>query len=108
MSNASDTVEQARDGTFADLELQHDLHLMLGDWQAWAAVAEQVRGAGADVATLHLSRLGEAYTARCRLKHISSDDARALSSALLDAGLVRGASVEHLMLARSAFTESAS
>lgn len=108
MSSVGDSVEWRCDSAFAGLELQHDLHLMLGDWQSWNAVAERVGRAGADVATLHLSRLGDAYTARCRLKRISSDDARALSSALLDAGLVRGASVEHLMLARATLAESAS
>lgn len=82
------------------LDLQHDVQISLRDWSDWSGVAALVREVGAELHGLQLTRCGEGFSARCRLKDISSDAARALVQTLLTRGLVMRASVEHLMLAR--------
>jgi hypothetical protein len=93
---------QAVPTAFAGLELQHDLQLSVSDWRDWDAVALHVRGLGAELAGLNLSRQDAGFSLRCRLTNISSEAARGLSQALIAAGLAKQASVEHLMLARGA------
>lgn len=82
------------------LELQHDVQILLRDWADWSAVAGLVRAAGAELHGLQLTRSQDGFSARCRLKNLSSDAARALADALLRHGVAERASVEHLMLAR--------
>lgn len=95
--------EAAKDeGAFAGLELQHDLYLTLTDWTVWEHVSTRLIALGADLQNLQISRQGDGFSARCRLKRLSSEAARGLSGGLLDAGLASQASVEHLMLAKPA------
>lgn len=82
------------------LELQHDVQISLRDWGDWAGVAAHVRELGADLHGLQLTRCTDGFSARCRLKDISSDAARGLVQTLLTSGVAERASVEHLMLAR--------
>ncbi|MGH6950769.1 MAG: hypothetical protein ACREH4_07840 [Vitreimonas sp.] len=89
-------------GAFAGLELQHDLYLTLTDWTAWEFVSSRLIELGADLQSLQISRQGDGFSARCRVKRLSSEAARDLSGGLLDAGVARQASVEHLMLAKPA------
>lgn len=84
------------------LELHHDLYLVLREWGSWAAVAEALSCAGAELQSLQLLRQGENWSGRCRLKNVSSEEVRQLSSMLIDSGVARQASVEHLMLRRAA------
>ena len=88
------------ENAFAGLELQHDLYLTLTDWTVWEHVSTRLIAIGADLQSLQISRQGDGFSARCRLKRLSSEAARGLSGGLLDAGLARQASVEHLMLAK--------
>jgi hypothetical protein len=88
-------------GGLAGLDLQHDLYLTLTDWTVWDAISDRLIEAGADLHSLQISRQGDAFSARCRLKRLSSEAARALTGRLLDGGLVQQASVEHLMLAKA-------
>ena len=88
-------------GALAGLDLQHDLYLTLTDWTVWDAISDRLIEAGAELHSLQISRQGDAFNARCRLKRLSSEAARALTGRLLDAGLAQQASVEHLMLAKS-------
>lgn len=92
----------------AGLALEHDLHLALGDWTSWEAVAELLHGAGAEVQSLHLSRQGGGFSVRCRLKCLSPEPAHAITGDFaLDVGPVHRASVEHLVLAKRAAGEAA-
>lgn len=86
-------------GGLAGLELQHDIYLTLPDWRGWDDVSSALNAAGAEVQTVQISRQNEGFSVRCRFKRVSSEAARSLSGQLLDAGLARTASVEHLMLA---------
>jgi hypothetical protein len=88
-------------GGLAGLDLQHDLYLTLTDWTVWDVISDRLIEAGADLHSLQISRQGDAFSARCRLKRLSSEAARALTGRLLDAGLAQQASVEHLMLAKA-------
>lgn len=93
--------EAAKDeGAFAGLELQHDLYLTLTDWTVWEHVSTRLIALGADLQSLQVSRQGDGFSVRCRLKRLSSEAARGLSGSLLDAGVASQASVEHLMLAK--------
>lgn len=94
-----DATAEIEAGGLAGLELQHDLYLALPDWRAWEAVSGRLTSAGAELQSLQISRQGEGFSARCRLKQLSSEAARGLSDRLLDDGLAQRASVEHLMLA---------
>jgi hypothetical protein len=94
-------VEEPQLGGLTGLELQHDLYLAIADVTIWSAVTDLVERAGAQLQSLQLQRQGDGFTARCRLKQLSADSARSLAGALLDSGLARQASVEHLMLARA-------
>lgn len=84
----------------AGLDLQHDFQLCLRDWRDWEAIAAQFGRAGAELSGLSLNRQNGGFSARCRVRNLSSRAARALSQALIGAGLAERASVEHLMLAR--------
>ncbi len=95
-----DAAKEDNCGALAGLELQHDLYLTLTDWTAWREISNSLIELGADLQSLQISRQGEGFSARCRLKRLSSDAARALSGRLLDAGVAEQASVEHLMLAK--------
>ncbi len=88
-------------GALAGLDLQHDFYLTLTDWTVWDAVSNRLVESGAQLQSLQISRQGEGFSARCRLKSLSSEAARGLSGRLLDSGLAQQASVEHLMLART-------
>jgi len=80
------------------LELQHDLYLALPSSAAWGAVAEALCAVGAELQSLQLLRQSEGYSARCRVKSVTSEAARRISGILLESGVARHASVEHLML----------
>lgn len=84
----------------AGLELQHDLQLNLADWRDWQRVAGRLIDTGAELSGLNLARQEGGFSARCRVRNLSSQDARALAQNLLGEGLARQASVEHIMLAR--------
>jgi len=89
-------------GGLAGLELQHDLYLSLPDWRVWEAISGRLTSIGAEVHSLQISKQGDGFTARCRLKRLSSEAARTFSDGLLDDGVAQRASVEHLMLAAGA------
>lgn len=84
----------------AGLDLQHDLQLNLADWRDWQPIATCLEDTGAELSGLNLARQEGGFSARCRLRNLSSQAARALAQTLLGEGLARQASVEHIMLAR--------
>ena len=90
------------EGAFPGLELQHDLYLTLTDWTVWEHVSSRLVELGAELQSLQIARQGDGFSARGRLKRLSSEAARGLSGGLLDAGVAQQASVEHLMLANPA------
>jgi len=93
----------AEDWGLPGLDLLHEMHFSLGDWTQLAALAEKFREAGAEIQSLTFDRRPEAVMARCRVRGISSSRARSIAFDLAEAGLILApASVEHLMLARSA------
>lgn len=96
------TFARCSDGpeALAGLDLQHDLQLCLADWRDWQGIAQFLSDTGAELSGLNLARQEGGFSARCRLRNLSSHDARAVAQALLGQGLARQASVEHLMLAR--------
>lgn len=96
-----DVAHAAEIGALSGLELQHDLYLTVSDWAAWNDVSERLAGAGAELHSLQVSRQGAGFSVRCRIKKLSSPDARALTESFLHAGLAQSASVEHLMLTRA-------
>jgi hypothetical protein len=100
-ASQSDAGSERELGGLAGLDLQHDLYLTLTDWTIWDVISDRLIEAGADLHSLQISRQGDAFSARCRLKRLSSEAARALTGRLLDAGLAQQASVEHLMLAKA-------
>lgn len=85
---------------FAGLDLQHDLQISLRDWRDWDAIAAHLSRAGAELNGLSLSRQEAGFSARARVRNISSQAARTLSQDLIGDGLAERATVEHLMLAR--------
>jgi hypothetical protein len=85
-------------GGLSGLELLHDFHIVLPHLAAWGGVAEAFRSAGAELQSLQLARQAAGYAGRCRIKRVSSEDARRLSGLLIDSGAALHASVEHLML----------
>jgi hypothetical protein len=84
----------------AGLDLQHDLQLSLSDWRDWQKIATQLNETGAELSGLNIARQDGGFSARCRLRNLTSQAARAFAQALLGDGLASQASVEHLMLAR--------
>jgi len=96
------TLARCNDGpeALAGLDLQHDLQLNLADWRDWQNVAQHLSETGAELSGLSLARQDGGFSARCRLRNLTSQAARALAQTLLGNGLARHASVEHLMLAR--------
>ncbi|MDX2274488.1 MAG: hypothetical protein NW206_03485 [Hyphomonadaceae bacterium] len=72
--------------------------LDLTAWTGWNAVADVLAAAGAEVQSLRLQRAEQGASGRCRFTGPSADEARGLADALIEAGLVRGAQVEHLIL----------
>lgn len=96
------TLARCSDGpeALAGLELQHDLQLNLADWRDWQGIAQSLSAIGAELSGLNIARQESGFTARCRLRNLTSQDARALAQTLLGEGLAQQASVEHLMLAR--------
>ncbi len=82
----------------AGLELQHDFYLTLQDARAWSTVADKLDGAGGQLHSLQLHRLADGFSARARVKELSSENARELAALLLENGVAKRASVEHLML----------
>ena len=94
--------EDTKLGGLAGLDLQHDLHVVLSDWTGWTPVTALLQGLGAEVQSLQLARLESGFSARCRLREISVDAARSIPGALIDSGVARHASVEHLMLSKHA------
>jgi hypothetical protein len=80
------------------LELLHDFQLALPHLAAWGSVAEAFRCAGAELQSVQLSRQTVGYSGRCRIKSVTSEDARRLSGLLIESGVASQASVEHLML----------
>ncbi|HRE45900.1 MAG TPA: hypothetical protein PKY87_18290 [Terricaulis sp.] len=84
----------------AGLELQHDLQLSLSDWRDWQGVTARLIDSGAELSGLNIARNAGGFDARCRVRNLTSQAARALTQTLLGEGLARQASVEHLMLAR--------
>jgi hypothetical protein len=96
------TFARCSDGpeALAGLDLQHDLQLNLADWRDWQGIAQYLSDTGAELAGLNIARQDGGFSARCRVRNLTSHGARALAQALLGAGLARQASVEHLMLAR--------
>ena len=85
-------------GALSGLELQHDFYLVLPTWQSWDAVAEALNCAGAEVQSLQFLRQPEGYAGRCQVKSVTSEDARRISGMLIESGVARQSSVEHLML----------
>jgi hypothetical protein len=82
----------------AGLELWHDLYVVLPNWFAWGAVAEALSCAGAELQSVQLLRQPGGFSGRCRLRNVSSEEARRIPELLLASGVARQASVEHLML----------
>ena len=82
------------------LDLQHDLQLCLADWRDWQSIADHLNETGAELSGLSIARQEGGFSARCRVRNLSSQAARSLAQTLLGDGLARQASVEHLMLAR--------
>ncbi|MGQ0533590.1 MAG: hypothetical protein ACT4OF_13005 [Caulobacteraceae bacterium] len=80
------------------LELLHDFHFVLPHLAAWGSVAEAFRCVGAELQSLQLVRQSTGFSGRCRIKSVTSEDARRLSGLLIESGAVLQASVEHLML----------
>lgn len=104
MSNAE--VTRATNEAHAEapfgLELLHDVYLVLPSLASWSAVAEALNHAGAELQSVQLLRQGDTYSGRCRLKHVSAEDARGISLKLIETGVARQSSVEHLMLRQTA------
>lgn len=96
------TSNEPQTGGLAGLDLQHELHVVLSDWTGWTPVTALLQGLGAEVQSLQLARVESGFSARCRLRHISVDDARTIPGTLIDSGVARHASVEHLMLSKQA------
>ena len=86
----------------AGLDVQHDLFLSMSDWSQWGAISPLLQDIGGEVESLNLARHANGYSARCRLRRVSAEAARALTARLLDDGLVERASVEHLVLGAKA------
>jgi len=84
------------------LELFHDVYLVLPSLASWSAVAEALNHAGAELQSVQLLRQGDAYSGRCRLKRVSAEEARGISVRLIETGVARQCSVEHLMLRQAA------
>jgi hypothetical protein len=83
------------------VEIEHELHLVVRDWLAWTAVSERLSLAGADIHTLHLARNDRGFSVCCRLKRVSPEAARALTTALLNEGIAERGEIEHLVLAKA-------
>ncbi|MGE0740249.1 MAG: hypothetical protein AB7O98_02820 [Hyphomonadaceae bacterium] len=83
------------------LELQHEMHLSLRHWESVGFITQRLSDAGAEVSALSMSNNAGAFVLKCRIKAISSAHARAFVDGL--GNLIEGAaSVEHLMLAKTA------
>jgi hypothetical protein len=89
---------RAPEAALPGLELQHDFYLLLPNWKSWTAVAEALSAAGGEVLSLQLLRQREGYGGRCRVRSVSSEEARLVSAKLIESGIAQQASVEHLML----------
>jgi hypothetical protein len=85
-------------GGLSGLELWHDLYVVLPNWFAWGAVAEALSCAGAELQSVQLLHQPGGFSGRCRLRNVSSEEARRLPALLIESGVARQASVEHLML----------
>lgn len=92
------TINDAALAGLSGLELWHDLYVVLPNWLAWGAVAEALSCAGAELQSVQLLRQPGGFAGRCRLRRVSSEDARRIADLLLESGVARNASVEHLML----------
>lgn len=91
----------AEDFCLPGLELQHEMLFSLKDWSSIGGITERLSEAGAEVHALTLNRTADTFVLRCRVKAISAARARAFVNDL--GPLVEGAaSVEHLMLAKTA------
>lgn len=99
--NACAAREDAALGDLRGVEIQHDLHLAVRDWNAWTAVSERLSSAGADIHALQLARNDRGFSVRCRLTRVSPEAVRALTTALLDEGIAERGEVEHLVLAKA-------
>lgn len=89
-------------GGLSGLELLHDVYLVLPNLASWDAVSEALRAVGAELQSLQLLRKGDEYSGRCRLRGVSAEEARRISGVLIETGVARQASVEHLMLRQPA------
>ena len=101
MSHIDVTIARATEpqaGALSGLELLHDVYLVLPSLAAWGAVSEALHAVGAELQSLQLLRQGDEYSGRCRLRGVSAEEARRVSGSLIEAGVARQASVEHLML----------
>lgn len=90
--------EDAEDWSLPGLELQHDVHALLGSWRDWDEIARRLTDAGADLHALTMSRQADGVNVRFRIKKISAGRARTFCAALQADGFVCRVSVEHLML----------
>jgi len=98
LAQASEISEQ--DWLPPGLELSHDMQFLLAEWGAWERIAHRLHIAGAEFHALSMTRQADGVYARCRVKRLSSQRARAICDEVRDSGLARQAQVEHLMLAR--------
>lgn len=83
------------------LELQHDLTLVLANWNAWDALAAQLVKGGGEIHALQMMRQRDGVSVRCRVKRLSAECTRALTRSFAEEEGVQVLGLEHLMLART-------